>query len=194
MNELILYTTEDGQCRIQLRADRETVWLSQRQMADLFDVSSDNISLHLKKIYEEGELCREATAEESSVVQKEGEREVQRSLTLYNLDANLNDAAIHMTSLLHHRSTGIPKVLRVMQANGSPGPRFESADERSSFLIRLPVHEGFAEEPGPDATGDAGTKSGPSRDQALVLQACREESPLTNLTAKGRTWLEEGLE
>lgn len=86
---LILYTSEDGESRIQLRAKDHTVWLSQREMAELFSVSQDNVSLHLKNIYEDGELVREATTEESSVVQKEGEREVKRPLTLYNLDAIL---------------------------------------------------------------------------------------------------------
>ncbi|QTX33485.1 virulence RhuM family protein [Aminithiophilus ramosus] len=89
MTQLILYTSEDGQSRVQLRADRGTVWLSQRQMAELFDVSPDNISVHLKNIYADGELRREATAEESSVVQIEGGREVRRRVTLYNLDAIL---------------------------------------------------------------------------------------------------------
>ncbi|NLD97810.1 MAG: virulence RhuM family protein [Synergistaceae bacterium] len=89
MTQLILYTSEDGQSRVQLRADRGTVWLSQRQMAELFDVSPDNIGLHLKNIYADGELQRVATAEESSVVQTEGGREVRRMVTLYNLDAIL---------------------------------------------------------------------------------------------------------
>jgi hypothetical protein len=89
MSDLILYTTEDGKSRIQLRAKDQTVWLSQREMAQLFDVSTDNIGLHLKNIYEDRELSREATAEESSVVQNEGEREVRRPVTLYNLDAIL---------------------------------------------------------------------------------------------------------
>ena len=89
MSELILYTTEDGQSRIQLRADSGTVWLSQRQMAELFDVSPDNIGLHLKNIYGDGELVREATTEESSVVQAEGGRQVRRPLALYNLDVIL---------------------------------------------------------------------------------------------------------
>lgn len=84
---LIIYTTEDGKSRIQLRAKDQTVWLSQREMAQLFDVSTDNIGLHLKNIYEDDELVREATTEESSVVQIEGGREVQRPVTLYNLDA-----------------------------------------------------------------------------------------------------------
>ena len=89
MSELILYTTEDGRSQIKLRAKDHTVWLSQREMAELFDVSTDNVGLHLKNIYEDGELSREATTEESSVVQTEGRRRVQRPLTLYNLDAIL---------------------------------------------------------------------------------------------------------
>jgi hypothetical protein len=89
MSELILYTTEDGRSQIKLRANNQTVWLSQREMAELFAVSADNIGLHLKNLYEDGELSREATTEESSVVQTEGGREVQRMLTLYNLDAIL---------------------------------------------------------------------------------------------------------
>lgn len=86
---LILYTTEDGKSRIQLRAKDHTVWLSQREMAQLFDVSSDNIGLHLRNIYDDAEIGREATTEESSVVQTEGPRQVQRPITLYNLDAIL---------------------------------------------------------------------------------------------------------
>ena len=90
MTQLILYTSEDGQSRVKLRADRGTVWLSQRQMAELFDVSPDNIGLHLKNIYADGELQRVATAEESSVVQTEGGRDAPH--TLYNLDAILASA------------------------------------------------------------------------------------------------------
>ena len=89
MSSLILYTTDDGKSQIQLRAEDQTVWLSQREVAELFDVSTDNVGLHLKNIYEDGELSREATAEESSVVQTEGTRQVQRPVTLYNLDAIL---------------------------------------------------------------------------------------------------------
>lgn len=89
MSSLILYTTDDGKSRIQLRAKDQTVWLSQREMAELFDVSTDNVGLHLKNIYKDGELSREATAEESSVVQTEGTRQVQRPVMLYHLDAIL---------------------------------------------------------------------------------------------------------
>jgi len=89
MSEIILYTSEDGQSHIQLRVKGDSVWLSQREMARLFDVSADNVGLHLKNIYKDGELSREATAEESSVVQIEGGREVRRLVALYNLDAIL---------------------------------------------------------------------------------------------------------
>ena len=89
MNELIIYTTEDGQSRIQLQADDGTVWLSQREMAELFNVSVDSVSLHLKNIYADLELDAKATIEESSIVQIEGSRQVKRPVTLYNLDAIL---------------------------------------------------------------------------------------------------------
>jgi len=89
MSDLILYTSEDGQSRIQLRADGQTVWLTQREMSELFAVGVDNIGLHLKNIYDDEELGREATTEESSVVQTEGSRQVQRPVTLYSLDAIL---------------------------------------------------------------------------------------------------------
>ena len=89
MTDLILYTTEDGKSQIKLRTKDQSVWLTQREMAELFDVSADNVGLHLKNIFEDGELSREATTEESSVVQTEGSRQVQRPVTLYKLDAIL---------------------------------------------------------------------------------------------------------
>ena len=89
MSDLILYTTEDGRSQIKLRAKAQTVWLMQREMAQLFAVSADNVGLHLKNIFADGELRREATTEDSSVVQIEGSRKVQRPAVLYNLDAIL---------------------------------------------------------------------------------------------------------
>lgn len=86
-NQIIIYSTEDGRAKLEVRLHGETVWLSQKQMADLFDCSVDNIILHLKNIYSEGELDERATTEESSVVQKEGLREVKRHIRTYNLDA-----------------------------------------------------------------------------------------------------------
>ena len=86
---LILYTTDDGKSQIQLRAKDQTVWLTQLEMAELFDATKQNISLHLKNIFEDGELEQGATVKDSLTVQIEGSREVQRPVTLYNLDAIL---------------------------------------------------------------------------------------------------------
>lgn len=86
---LILYTTEDGKNQIQLRAQDETVWLTQLEISELFDATKQNISLHLKNIFEDGELEQKATVKESLTVQTEGKREVSRKLTLYNLEAIL---------------------------------------------------------------------------------------------------------
>lgn len=79
MSDLILYTTEDGKSRIQLRNDGKTVWLTQLEMAELFDVTADNISLHLKNIFSDNELDPERTTEESSVVQPERTSQVSLS-------------------------------------------------------------------------------------------------------------------
>jgi len=75
MSGLILYTTEDGKSHIQLRADEQTVWLTQLEMADLFDATKQNISLHLKNLFEDGELDPAATVKESLTVQIESSRE-----------------------------------------------------------------------------------------------------------------------
>jgi hypothetical protein len=89
MSDIILYTTEDGRSQIKLRTENQTVWLAQLEMAELFDATKQNISLHLKNLFEDGELDAAATVKESLTVQTEGSREVQRTLTLYNLDAIL---------------------------------------------------------------------------------------------------------
>lgn len=87
MSELILYTNEDGKSRIQLHAEGQTVWLTQAKRAELFNVSTDNISLRLKNIFSDKELEPERTTEESTVVRREGACEVRRPVALYNLDA-----------------------------------------------------------------------------------------------------------
>ncbi len=89
MSDLILYTTEDGRSQIKLRAQEQSVWLTQLEMAELFAATKQNISLHLKNIFEDGELDPAATVKESLTLQIEGNREVQRPVTLYNLDAIL---------------------------------------------------------------------------------------------------------
>ena len=86
MSGLILYTTEDGTSRIQLRADGQTVWLTQLDMAELFAATKQNISLHLKNIFEDGELAQDSVVKESLTTAADGKR---YQTMLYNLDAIL---------------------------------------------------------------------------------------------------------
>jgi prophage maintenance system killer protein len=87
MSEVLIYQNEQSQTQVSVRLDGETVWLTQRQMAELFDTSADNISLHLKNVFSEGELREPTTTEDFSVVQTEGQRKVTRTVKHYNLDA-----------------------------------------------------------------------------------------------------------
>ena len=86
-HDIVLYQIDDTNICVNVIYKDETFWLTQRAMAELFDCSSDNISLHLRNIYKEEELTEDATAEIFSVVQKEGNRDVKRKAKCYNLDA-----------------------------------------------------------------------------------------------------------
>ncbi len=85
--QIILYQTEDGKTRVEVRFEHENVWLTQKLMAELFNTTPQNITLHLKNIYLEGELSEEATCKDFLQVQKEGNREIRRKLRFYSLDA-----------------------------------------------------------------------------------------------------------
>ena len=86
MRDLVLYTSEDGVTRVELRIEGHTVWLSQLEIAELFQTSKQNVSLHARNIFDEGELNPASTVKESLTVQDEGGREVRRSVQFYNLD------------------------------------------------------------------------------------------------------------
>jgi len=85
-SEMLIYQTEDGETRIQTIVQNQSVWLSQAQMAELFQKTIPTINEHIKNIYEEGELTTEATIRNFRIVQNEGKREVSREVNLYNLD------------------------------------------------------------------------------------------------------------
>ena len=87
MNEIEIYKSPDNKIELQVNLENETVWLSQKQMAELFDKDSDTIGLHLKNIYLEQELIEKSTTEFFSVVQTEGKRKVTRNIKYFNLDA-----------------------------------------------------------------------------------------------------------
>lgn len=86
---ILLYQTEDGRTRIQCRFEDETIWLTQIQLAELFQTSVPNINLHLKAIYAEGELTEEATIKSYLIVRSEGARQVTRPVLHYKLEAIL---------------------------------------------------------------------------------------------------------
>ncbi|HOY07882.1 MAG TPA: virulence protein RhuM/Fic/DOC family protein [Saprospiraceae bacterium] len=86
-NQIEIYKSPDGATQVQVTFEEETVWLSQKMMAHLFDKDSDTVGLHLKNIFSEGELDETATTEFFSVVQIEGKRQVKREIKYYNLDA-----------------------------------------------------------------------------------------------------------
>lgn len=85
-SQIVIYKAENGQVKIDVRFENETVWLTQNALAELFQTTKNNISLHVKNIFEEGELSKSATVKNYLTVQKEGMREVSRDLEYYNLD------------------------------------------------------------------------------------------------------------
>jgi len=85
-SQMLIYQSEDGQTKIEVQLEAESVWLTQKQMAELFQTSKQNVSHHIQNIFEEGELAPEATVKQYLTVRQEGKREVQRSLDYYNLD------------------------------------------------------------------------------------------------------------
>lgn len=85
-SEIIIYQTEGGKTRLEVRLQDESVWLTQQLMAELFQTSVQNISSHISNIYDEGELTNEATFKKFLIVQQEGRRDVRRELDYYNLD------------------------------------------------------------------------------------------------------------
>ena len=84
--QIILYQTPDGESKIEVRLENDTVWLSADQMAELFQRNKSTISRHIKNVLEDGELEEAATVALFATVQNEGERKVERKIAFYNLD------------------------------------------------------------------------------------------------------------
>ena len=85
--EIIIYTSEDGSISLDTKLENDTIWLTQKQMAELFGVKTPAINKHLNNIYNEGELDKNATVSILEIVQKEGNRDISRKIAFYNLDA-----------------------------------------------------------------------------------------------------------
>ncbi|MBR1801147.1 MAG: virulence protein RhuM/Fic/DOC family protein [Bacteroidaceae bacterium] len=85
-NKIVIYQTEDGQTQIDVRLEKDTVWLTQAQMVELFQTTKQNVSLHVSNVFKEGELEQASTVKEYLTVQQEGKRSVSRQVKYYNLD------------------------------------------------------------------------------------------------------------
>ena len=86
-NEIVIYQSNDGSINLDVKLENETIWLTQKQMAELFGVKTPAINKHLNNIYDEGELDKNSTISILEIVQKEGNRNVSRNTAFYNLDA-----------------------------------------------------------------------------------------------------------
>ena len=86
MSEIEIYKTQEGKTEVQVRIEKETVWLSQKQIAQVFGIGVPAINKHIKNIVKEGELSPEATISKMEIVQKEGNRQIIREIEIYNLD------------------------------------------------------------------------------------------------------------
>lgn len=87
-NQIQIFQTSDGQVQLDVALQNETVWLSQRQLADLFDKDVRTVSEHIKNIYQEQELTIDSTVRKFRIVRQEGQREVSRNIEHYNLGVN----------------------------------------------------------------------------------------------------------
>lgn len=85
--EVVVYEASNGEARVYVRLEGETVWLSQRQMGEVFGTTPENVLMHLRNIFASEELAEQATTKDLLVVQAEGKRQVRRTLKHYNLDA-----------------------------------------------------------------------------------------------------------
>lgn len=138
---LVLYQTEDGRTRIQCRFEDESLWLTQAQIAELFQTTPQNVTLHLKAIFAEGELTEGTTCKEYLQVRQEGRRAVRRSLRHYNLPAIL---AVEILALAadyspseSHVGMGCyqnPERRRSPWISSCVAPSFPAASSRSSAL------------------------------------------------------------
>ena len=86
-NNMIIYTSKDGNVKVDVNIQNEDIWMSQDVMANLYGTTKNNISMHMKNIFEEGELDKSSTVKKILTVQKEGTRDVKRNIEHYNLDA-----------------------------------------------------------------------------------------------------------
>ena len=187
----------DSTVQLEVRLEQETVWLSQAQMAQLFGCSTDNIGLHLKNIYDEGEIEMVATAEDFSVVRLEGNRMVHRKVRHYNLDAILSVgyrvsshnatkfrqwATQTLKSYLLHGYAVTQRIERLEQ-------KVEEHDKQIGFFVHasLPPVEGvFYDGQIFDAYVFASNLIKSAKTSIVLIDNYADDSVLTQLTKRGQ--------
>ena len=144
--DIIIYQTEDGLTKINVKIENETVWLSQQQMAELFQTSKQNISLHTNNVFKEKELQEISTVKYSLTVQQEGNRKVKRNIAYYNLDVIISvgyrvksqrgaDFRIWATKVLKEY---LLKGYAVNQRMEQLEQRVAKTEEKIDFFVRTP--------------------------------------------------------
>ena len=116
MNNIIIYNTEDGKAKINLILDNGSVWLSQSEIAELFQTTKQNISKHIKAIFQDFELSEEGTVNYKLTVQNEGNKSVQRNVAYYNLDMIL--AIGYRVYYIENNFKNSKKILELSVKNG----------------------------------------------------------------------------
>jgi len=152
-SEIILYQTEDGRTRLEVKLESNTVWLSQAQIAELFQTTPQNITLHLKSIFAEGELVETATCKDYLQVRLEGKRSVQRQIRHYNLEVIISPCdpfpRRRSQHLLHPLSFRPDARLQTQAAHcprfiqlALPGRRFDGAVMHTA-VVRVSAEAGW---------------------------------------------------
>jgi len=136
-NHIIIYRTPDGKTKIDVKLLDETVWLTQAQIADLFQTSKANLSEHIANIFAEGELEENPTVRKFRTVQKEGKREVERDIIYYNLDMIISVGYRVKSQRATHFRVWATRVLKEYMAKGFAlnGQGDVSLDQRSKYNI-----------------------------------------------------------
>ena len=119
--KIVIYQTEDGKTQIDVRLENETVWLTQAQMAELFEKTPQNITMHIGNAYKEGELERESTCKEYLQVQQEGKRKVSRRVKYYDLLLQSQQYAFSSSSFVFNSALSLRIASRWGLALTNPG-------------------------------------------------------------------------
>jgi len=135
-SQILIYQTESGKIKLEVRLENETVWLTQKLMAELFQTTKQNISLHIQNIFAEGELTEDSTVKNFLTVQSEGNRRVKRLIEYYNLDMIISVGyrvkshvatrfrifTLQASTMIPHRKSALPFLRRFKISCIGPSP------------------------------------------------------------------------